>query len=234
MRRSPWWVGGDARPAAGGPVGAASDQVLHRCTTVGHRLAATLESLPFVDPSTGAGSRSTAACVRPVPVPWYDRSAPQEAGQPVVFIHAGIADRRMWGPDLGRPGRRPHQVVRVDLARLRRVDDPAGRGAAGPRRRRPLDASSIWASRGATWSAPRSVRAWPRGVASAPARSGAVSLLLLCPPGGSLLAELVARYSAPLLRRRGGESPGQWRSRCCGRGPTLRPGLGRRPRPQRF
>lgn len=115
----------------------------------------------------------------------YDRSGPQDSGLPVVFIHAGIADRRMWDPiwsDLAQD--RP--VVRVDLR---------GFGESTTRPDGALDHVADILSTlehlevtrchlvGASFGA---------GVATEVAltRPDLARSLLLCPPGGSLLAEL--------------------------------------------
>lgn len=112
----------------------------------------------------------------------YDRAGPVGAA-PILLLHAGVADRRMWEPQWG-PLVRDHDVVRPDLRgwgesaappgdAFSYVDDVA----------RLLDALDIggWHVVGASFGA---------GVATELAliRPDLVRSLLLCPPGGSLLA----------------------------------------------
>ena len=112
----------------------------------------------------------------------YDRAGPVGAA-PILLVHAGVADRRMWDPQWASLVR-DHDVVRPDLrgsgestARpngpLSDVDDLAGL----------LDALGIGGCDvvGASFGA---------GVATelALGRPDLVRSLLLCPPGGSLLA----------------------------------------------
>lgn len=112
----------------------------------------------------------------------YDRSAPR-GGVPVLFIHAGIADRRMWDPqwdDLA--GTR-------DIARL----DLRGFGASDTPPTGPLSAVDdvVAMMDDAGLERVHLVAAsFGSGVAvevalTAPSR---VASLLLCPPGGRLLA----------------------------------------------
>jgi pimeloyl-ACP methyl ester carboxylesterase len=120
----------------------------------------------------------------------YDRSGPP--GQlPVVLIHAGIADRRMWSPQW-EPLTASRPAVRLDL---RGFGESTGRPSG------PLDhVADVLATLdhvgvdrchlvGASFGA---------GVATEVAltRPDLVRSVLLCPPGGSLLATMT-----PDLRR---------------------------------
>ncbi|WP_051366679.1 alpha/beta fold hydrolase [Hamadaea tsunoensis] len=115
----------------------------------------------------------------------YDASAPREGGLPVVLIHAGIADRRMWDPILGDLSA-DRTVVRVDLR---------GYGASTTRPEGVLDHVADVVS---TLEHLRITRchlvgaSFGSGVATEVAltRPDLAQSLLLCPPGGSLLAEL--------------------------------------------
>lgn len=121
----------------------------------------------------------------------YDRSAQEATGLPVVFIHAGIADRRMWDPIWGDLAA-DRSLVRLDLR---------GFGESATRPAETLDhvadvvgtLAHLGVARchlvGASFGA---------GVAAevAVVRPDLAQSLLLCPPGGSLLAELT-----PDLRR---------------------------------
>jgi 3-oxoadipate enol-lactonase len=114
----------------------------------------------------------------------YDRQGPT-GRLPVVLIHAGIADRRMWDP-IWQPLTAQHDVVRLDLR---------GFGASTTRGRAPVDHVAdvvavldhlgipqchvVGASFGAGV-----------GVETALTHPARVRSLVLCPPGGSLLAEL--------------------------------------------
>ena len=112
----------------------------------------------------------------------YDRAGPVGAA-PILLLHAGVADRRMWDPQWA-PLVRDHDVVRPDLrgsgestalpdGPLSDVDDMA----------QLLDALGIGGCHvvGASFGA---------GVATelALTRPDLVRSLLLCPPGGTLLA----------------------------------------------
>ena len=112
----------------------------------------------------------------------YDRSSPR-GGVPVLFIHAGIADRRMWDPQWGA------MADRWDVARL----DLRGFGAsetlpAGPLSRvedviETMDDAGL-----------ERVHLVGASLGSGVAVEVALTLpscvvsLFLCPPGGSLLA----------------------------------------------
>ncbi|MDM4721966.1 alpha/beta hydrolase [Micromonospora sp. WMMA1363] len=106
-------------------------------------------------------------------------------GLPIVLIHAGIADRRMWDPQWARLSRE-HDVVRLDLrgfgestaspkGPLSHVDDVLSTLSHLGIGRCHLVGSSFGAGVAVevALAAPQLVRS-----------------LLLCPPGGSLLAEL--------------------------------------------
>jgi 3-oxoadipate enol-lactonase len=115
----------------------------------------------------------------------YDRSGPQEGGLPVVFIHAGIADRRMWDPIWGDLAA-DRTVVRVDLR---------GFGESTTRPDGALDHVADVLSTLEHLGATRCHlvgASFGSGVATEVAltRPDLVQSLLLCPPGGSLLAEL--------------------------------------------
>jgi 3-oxoadipate enol-lactonase len=114
----------------------------------------------------------------------YDRAGP--GGEPpVVLIHAGVADRRMWDP-LWPTLTRERDVVRVDLR---------GFGDSAERPDRPVsqadDVLGVLAGLGvgrchlvgASFGAGVAVEA-------ALTRPSAVASLLLAAPGGSLLAEV--------------------------------------------
>ncbi|MEO3742535.1 alpha/beta hydrolase [Plantactinospora sp. B5E13] len=115
----------------------------------------------------------------------YDRSGPPDDGLPVVLVHAGIADRRMWDPVWGDLAA-DHTVVRFDLrgfgestTRPDGVLDHVADVVAT------LDQLGITQCHlvGASFGS---------GVATEVAltRPELVRSLVLCPPGGSLLAEL--------------------------------------------
>lgn len=114
----------------------------------------------------------------------YERQGPT-GRLPVVLLHAGIADRRMWDP-VWQPLTAQRDVVRLDLR---------GFGESTTRGRGPVDhvadvvevLDRLGLPRchlvGASFGAGVSVET----AFTHPAR---VRSLLLCPPGGSLLAEL--------------------------------------------
>ena len=120
----------------------------------------------------------------------YDRAGPR-GDVPVVLVHAGIADRRMWDPLWpGLTDRR--DALRVDLRGFGDSDTPpdgpldpvadllAVLGAEGVDR-----AHLVGASFGAGVV-----------VEAALARPGLAASLVLAPPGGSLLAELTPSLKA--------------------------------------
>lgn len=120
----------------------------------------------------------------------YDRAGPSGA-DPVVLVHAGIADRRMWDPVWPALTAR-HDAVRLDL-----------RGY-GDSTARPADALDPVADVLDTLAELGVGRcrlvgaSFGGGVAVEVTltRPALVDRLLLCPPGGSLLAELTADLQA--------------------------------------
>lgn len=111
----------------------------------------------------------------------YDREGPR-GGTPVVLLHAGVADRRMWEP-VWPVLSEEHDVVRVDL----RGFGDSGARPAGPVSHAGdvLDAlSEIGVDRchliGASFGAGVAVEA-------ALIRPAAIASLVLAPPAGSLL-----------------------------------------------
>ncbi|MGW4928387.1 alpha/beta fold hydrolase [Agromyces sp. NPDC004153] len=115
----------------------------------------------------------------------YDRST--GSGPAVVLVHAGIADRRMWDPQwLELSATRP--AVRLDLRGFgESASEPAGELSHVDDVLDTLDHLGIGRCHlvGASFGAGVAVE-----VASI--RPELVESLLLCPPGGSLLAELTA------------------------------------------
>jgi 3-oxoadipate enol-lactonase len=120
----------------------------------------------------------------------YDQAAGAD-DRPIVLIHAGIADRRMWDPQWEILSSR-HHVVRLDLrgfgesttppeGALSHVDDVLATLAHLGIGRCHLVGSSFGAGVAVevTLTAPELVES-----------------LLLCPPGGSLLAELTDALKA--------------------------------------
>ena len=113
----------------------------------------------------------------------YDRAGPRGA-VPVVLVHAGIADRRMWVPQWRALTDR-HDAVRLDL---RGFGDSTSRpdGPLSPADDvlAVLDAEGIERCRlvGASYGAGVAVEV-------ALTRPGAVASLLLAAPGGSLIPE---------------------------------------------
>jgi 3-oxoadipate enol-lactonase len=128
------------------------------------------------------GRRVTTTSYSPAGIA-YDRAGPV-GGPPVVLLHAGIADRRMWEPQW--PGLTAgHDAVRLDL---RGFGDSAERP---DRAVSPVDdvidtLSTLGIDRchlvGASFGAGVAVEA-------ALTRPGLVESLLLVAPGGSLIAE---------------------------------------------
>lgn len=113
----------------------------------------------------------------------YDRAGPRSA-MPVVLLHAGVADRRMWEP-LWPALSTHHDAVRLDL---RGFGDSTDRphGPLSP----PDDVLGVLAAEGIERC--RLVGAsYGAGVAveTALARPGTVASLLLAAPGGSLIPE---------------------------------------------
>jgi pimeloyl-ACP methyl ester carboxylesterase len=114
----------------------------------------------------------------------YDRVA-GGTGTPIVLIHAGVADRRMWDPQW-EPLGGEHDVVRLDLR---------GFGESGTAPPGPLAYAGDVVSALAHLGIGRCHlvgSSFGAGVACevALAVPGLAASLLLCPPGGSLLAEL--------------------------------------------
>ncbi|MGH3359026.1 MAG: alpha/beta fold hydrolase [Nocardioidaceae bacterium] len=114
----------------------------------------------------------------------YDRAGP-DGGVPVVLLHAGIADRRMWKPQWAALTAH-HDVVRLDL---RGFGDSAGRPAGNLS---PVDdvldtLAALDIDRchlvGASYGAGVAVEV-------ALVRPEQVTSLLLSAPGGSLIAEV--------------------------------------------
>ncbi|PJJ57721.1 pimeloyl-ACP methyl ester carboxylesterase [Mumia flava] len=121
----------------------------------------------------------------------YDRAGPTDDAGTVVLIHAGIADRRMWDPQWS------HLTVRHDTVRL----DLRGFGESTAR---PTEAWAPYRDLLETLRALEVERAdlvgcsYGAGVAveAALAEPGRVASLLLCAPGGSLLAEETGQLAA--------------------------------------
>ena len=120
----------------------------------------------------------------------YDRSGPASA-IPLVLIHAGIADRRMWDHAYAALAA-SRDVVRIDLRGFGESSAPpvAGLTHLGDVART-LDELHITLCHvvGASLGAGVAVElalTW----------SGRVASLMLCPPGGSLLAELTPDLEA--------------------------------------
>lgn len=114
----------------------------------------------------------------------YDRCGPT-GGWPIVLIHAGIADRRMWQPQW-QELTTARDTVRLDLRGFGDSTTPPTEHLSHPRDVvETLDHLSITSCHlvGSSFGA---------GVATEVAltRPELVQSLLLCPPGGSLLAEL--------------------------------------------
>jgi pimeloyl-ACP methyl ester carboxylesterase len=113
----------------------------------------------------------------------YDRAGPR-GGVPVVLVHAGVADRRMWEPQWPALTDR-HDAVRLDL---RGFGDSTGRpdGPLSP----PDDVLAVLAAEGVE-RCHLVGASYGAGVAAEVAltRPGAVASLLLAGPGGSLIAE---------------------------------------------
>jgi len=114
----------------------------------------------------------------------YDRAGPRGA-PPVVLVHAGIADRRMWDPIW------PHLTKRRDAVRL----DLRGYGDSATAPTGALDnvtdVLDTLAELGVE-RCPLVGASYGSGIAVEVAltRPALVDRLLLCPPGGSLLADL--------------------------------------------
>lgn len=117
----------------------------------------------------------------------YDRSGPGDA-PPVLFIHAGIADRRMWDPQW-RSLTAERAVVRLDLRGYGESESrPAG--ALSPVEDVLDTLSELGIEHchvvGASFGAGVAVEV-------ALTRPGVVASLLLCAPGGSLIPDETAQ-----------------------------------------
>lgn len=120
----------------------------------------------------------------------YERAGPA-GGTPVVLVHAGIADRRMWDalwPTLTEH----HDAVRLDL---RGFGDST---APPPEALSPVDDVLETLAELGVGRAHLVGASFGAGVAVevALARPDAAASLVLCPPGGSLLAEATADFRA--------------------------------------
>ncbi|MGZ4697299.1 MAG: alpha/beta fold hydrolase [Oryzihumus sp.] len=121
----------------------------------------------------------------------YDRAGPT-GGTPVLLVHAGVADRRMWEPQWAALTRR-HDVVRLDL---RGFGESASRPAAVPFAHHD-DVADTLAALGVE-RAHLVGCSFGAGVAveTALEHPELVASLLLAAPGGSLMTEM-----SPELRR---------------------------------
>lgn len=120
----------------------------------------------------------------------HDRAGPV-GGTPVVLVHAGIADRRMWDPQWA-PLTASHDTVRIDLR---------GFGESTTAPSGPLSHVADVAATLAALDVPRCHvvgASLGAGVAVelALTRPDLVESLVLAPPGGSLLTELTADLRA--------------------------------------
>jgi len=120
----------------------------------------------------------------------YDRSGPPGA-TPVVLLHAGIADRRMWDPQWSRLTA-ARDAVRLDLRGFGDSDQPPA-AALDP----VADVLEVLDGLGIT-QCHLVGSSFGSGVAVGVAltRPGAVRSLLLTPPGGSLLTERTDDFAA--------------------------------------
>ncbi|MFL6177274.1 MAG: alpha/beta fold hydrolase [Ornithinibacter sp.] len=120
----------------------------------------------------------------------YDRAGPP-SGTPVVLLHAGIADRRMWDPQWAALTA-VHDTVRLDLRGFG-GSDRAPTGSLDPVADvlDTLDHLGIAACHLVGSSLGAGV-----GVEIALTRPDAVRSLLLAPPGGSLLTERTPAFAA--------------------------------------
>lgn len=118
----------------------------------------------------------------------YDRAGPV-GDTPVVLVHAGIADRRMWDP-LWQALTAERDAVRLDLRGFGESTTPP-RGQLAPVDDVLETLTELGIDRchlvGASFGSGVAVEV-------ALARPAAVASLLLCPPGGSLLAEATADF----------------------------------------
>lgn len=126
----------------------------------------------------------------------YDRAGPR-GDLPIVLIHAGVADRRMWQP-LWPALTRERDVVRLDL---RGFGDSAAR-PDGPVAQ-PGDVLGVLAEIGVD-RCHLVGGSFGAGVAveAALTRPATVASLLLAAPGGSLLAEMTPSLRAFIDRER--------------------------------
>ncbi len=121
----------------------------------------------------------------------YDRAGPP-SGVPVVLLHAGVADRRMWDPLWGGLCA-VRDALRLDLRGFGASDQPPSSGVLDP----VADVLDTLDHLGVTGCHLVS-SSFGAGVAveAALARPDAVRSLLLAPPGGSLFSERTAAFAA--------------------------------------
>ncbi len=120
----------------------------------------------------------------------YDRAGPP-SGAPVVLLHAGVADRRMWDPQWAALTA-VRDTVRLDLRGFGESDRPPA-GAVDPVTDvlDTLDHLGVPVCHLVASSLGAGV-----AVEVALTRPDAVRSLLLAPPGGSLLTERTAAFAA--------------------------------------
>ena len=121
----------------------------------------------------------------------YDRAGPPRA-HPVVLLHAGVADRRMWDPQWAALTA-VRDAVRLDLRGFGESDRPPPGGALDP----VADVLDTLEHLGVT-SCHLVASSFGAGVAVEVAltRPDAVRSLLLAPPGGSLFTERTPAFAA--------------------------------------
>ncbi len=113
----------------------------------------------------------------------HDRSAARP-GLPIVLVHAGVADRRMWDPILPALAT-DHEVVRVDLCGFgESADPPEGEWSHVEDVARTLDALGIATAHLVGCSLGAGICA-----ELAASRPDLVATLVLAAPGGALLTE---------------------------------------------
>ncbi|MEO5609591.1 MAG: alpha/beta fold hydrolase, partial [Ornithinibacter sp.] len=118
----------------------------------------------------------------------YDRAGPA-GGVPVVLLHAGVADRRMWDPQWAGLSA-THDTIRLDLRGF-------GESTLAPRRLDPVQDVLETLHHLGVASCHFIAASFGAGVAVEVAlrRPGLVRSIALCPPGGSLITE-----ATPTLR----------------------------------